>query len=101
MHSHGALRVGLDRGVVSLLSSCRLFHGGLVERVWTPFLFSLVLNSRRSSKTWIVPLVLGWCFDSISMISAVAMASGSHEDESRIPSLPFWFFVLKLLYACT
>ena len=57
---------------------------GWLKGVWIPFLFSLVLNSRRSSKTWIVPLLLGWCFASISMIPAVAMASGSMESEAHV-----------------
>jgi len=58
LHSRGALQVGSDRGVVSLSSNRRSFHDELVETVWTPFLFSLVLNPRRSSNTWIEPFCL-------------------------------------------
>ena len=58
MHSRGALRVSSDHGVVSLLSNRRSFHDELVERVWTPFFFSLALNPRRSSKMWIEPFFL-------------------------------------------
>jgi len=89
LHNRGGLQVGSDRGVIYLLSNRCSFHDELVERVWTPFFFSLVLNLHRSSKMWIEPLLLGWCIDSISMISAIAMASGSKEGESRISSPPF------------
>jgi hypothetical protein len=65
-----------------------------------PF-FSSDLNPHRTSKMWIEPFCLFGVLIPYSVIPAVAMVSESKESESRISSLPLWFFVLKLLYACT
>ena len=59
MHGRGALRVGLDRWAVSLLSQPSPFYGELVERVRILVLLVSCLNPRRSSKALIELSLVG------------------------------------------
>ena len=93
MHGRGALRVGLDCGIVPLSPNLRPLHDELVERVRIPLFSRLLLSTLIDLVRCGLGPSLVWCLlflDSIPLIPDDAMSSGSKECEFR--SL-FWFFM--------
>ena len=85
MHGRGALRVGLDRGIVPHSPNLRPLHDELVERVRIPLFSRLLLSTLIDLVRCGLSPSLVWCLlflDSIPLIPDDAMSSGSKERES-------------------
>ena len=99
MHGRGALRVGLDRGIVSHSPNHRPLHDELVERERISLFSRLLLSTLIDLVRCGLGPSLVWCLlflDSIPLIPDDAMSSGSKECESC--SL-FWF-VVRCFFCC-